>query len=681
MNKSWIWKEHKYSIVNGIAGVLLLAILTIAIYGGLSSGVFLYKAGDIANGDIVLPGPVVDQVATDLLKQSVSESIPDSTYTDVNMQITVRSNLTNFFDSLENTKEVYQVEADMLQRIFAQIEKENTLSLNKEELQSLVVLPMESITRMRRTIVDVVSEYMSQGITVENLAAQQENVKKYVSLLEEYTEQERFLMQRVLEGSLKVNAFIDLEATHTARMEAQNNVEDVIVPKGTVLVDKGQVVTEGDIRLMTDSGVTVSTMVDVYRQWGFAFFMGLLIVGLTYLLAQMCEEVSFKKEYHGAIIAILIALMTAFAMFVSPVSPMLVPVGLIVIVLSLLFSTKLALYLLLPVILAIGLAGGFSTYAYGIQAIIYLVVALMAIGVNQRMRIYRIGVFIMLMYIAVELGNSFINQTGFSTEWVEYLYPLLNGLICAALSVGILPVFEHVFNVLTPIRLLELGNPNHPLLKRLLFEAPGTYHHSILVSNLADAAATSINANALLVRTAAFYHDVGKLDRPYYFQENILSKENPHERLTAVMSASIIKEHPKRGVAIMSEYKFPKELTNLVVEHHGTTLIRYFYHTAMNSTDDVAVSDFTYEGPAPSSKESAILMLADSCEAAVRSIDEHSVAEISKMINRVVKQKLEEGQFLNTSLTFKDLELIKGAFMKVFEGIYHTRISYPEDKK
>ncbi|WP_406542175.1 HDIG domain-containing metalloprotein [Clostridium ljungdahlii] len=214
-------------------------------------------------------------------------------------------------------------------------------------------------------------------------------------------------------------------------------------------------------------------------------------------------------------------------------------------------------------------------------------------------------------------------------------------------------------------------------------EAPGSYHHSLLVGNLAEVAAEEVGGNPLLARVAAYYHDIGKIRRPYFFKENQLGKDNPHSKLTPSLSALIIISHVKDGIEMAREYKLPKIIIDAIQQHHGTSLVKYFYVTMKNSSEkpeDVKEDDFRYPGPIPETKESGIIMLADGVEAAVRSINDPTEDKIEKMVNNIIKDRLDEGQLNNCELTLKDIGKIKIAFIKALQGIYHHRIEYPEDK-
>jgi len=288
------------------------------------------------------------------------------------------------------------------------------------------------------------------------------------------------------------------------------------------------------------------------------------------------------------------------------------------------------------------------------------------------------GAVSLLVYSGVDL----ITLTSGKTLLENGLMGLRGGLLAAVICLGTLPVWEWVFQVVTPMKLLEISNPNHPLLKRLMVEASGTYHHSIIVGNLAESAAQAIGANALLTRTGAYYHDVGKLKRPYFFKEN-QGAENPHDHIEPLLSARIISAHPTDGYEMAKEYKVPAPILNIIREHHGDSKIAYFYYKAQQQAaegETVNEADFRYAGPLPHTRESALIMLADTVEAAVRSMQEHTPEKMDEMITKLVHAKLDEGQLRHCPLTLGDLDIICASFRTVLGGVYHERIAYPNQK-
>jgi len=257
-----------------------------------------------------------------------------------------------------------------------------------------------------------------------------------------------------------------------------------------------------------------------------------------------------------------------------------------------------------------------------------------------------------------------------------------NGLICAWLVMPILPLLERFFDLTTDFTLLELTDLNRPILKRLKVEAPGSFQHSLVVSNLAEAAADAIGANALLAKVCAYYHDIGKLAKPDYFAENIRGFKNKHDKLRPNMSSLIISAHVKEGLDLAEQIKLPGIVRRAIPEHHGTTVMRYFYHKAqeLDPHGQVKEDDFRYPGPKPQSPETAILMLADSIEATVRSLDEPNTANIRAVVKQSIETRLNEGQLEECGLSIRDLARIRESFVTSLLAIYHPRIQYPSDK-
>ena len=256
------------------------------------------------------------------------------------------------------------------------------------------------------------------------------------------------------------------------------------------------------------------------------------------------------------------------------------------------------------------------------------------------------------------------------------IYSVLSGVLTGVFSLGLLPYFENSFNILTNMKLLELSNFSNKLLKELLLIAPGTFHHSIMVGALSEAGAEAIGANAILCRVASYYHDIGKMKRPKYFVENQQGITNPHNNLKPQISALIITSHRKDGYILGKQYGLPKEILDIILEHHGTTLVQYFYYKALESGADILEKDFRYAGPRPRSKESGVIMLADTIEAAVRATSDKRMESIEKLVRYLIKSKVEDGQLNDCGMTFEEIEKVTQSFLNILKGIYHERIKY-----
>jgi len=280
---------------------------------------------------------------------------------------------------------------------------------------------------------------------------------------------------------------------------------------------------------------------------------------------------------------------------------------------------------------------------------------------------------LMQLIILILLEHFWINQPE------RYLIIMINSLVCGVIVLGVLPVFEYLLQTVTNISLLELADTHQPILQRMILEAPGTYHHSLIVGNLSDTACTTIGANGLLARIGAYYHDIGKLQKPEYFIENQQIKKNLHDTLSPTMSKLIIMNHVKEGLDLAKKYSLSPALWDFIQQHHGSSLVYYFYRRALEGREEdqeVTEEGFRYPGPKPNTKETAIVLLADSVEAATRTLKDPTPANIEEMVRKVINNKFIDGQLDECELTLKDIEKISSVFTKILNGIYHSRVNY-----
>ena len=305
--------------------------------------------------------------------------------------------------------------------------------------------------------------------------------------------------------------------------------------------------------------------------------------------------------------------------------------------------------------------------------------AILVSGARKRVTIMRAGIITGIAQLLVLiLTEPFKKAFSISSLWF-----LLNGVVSSIIVLGILPIFEYLFSTVTNISLLELADFHQPLLELLIEKAPGTYYHSLIVGNLSETAARSIGANALLSRVGAYYHDIGKLQKPEYFSENQDRETNKHDTLTPTMSKLIIMNHVKEGIELAKKYKLNPLLIDFIEQHHGNSLVYYFYRRALEShqeNQDIKEEGFRYPGPKPNSKETAIVLLADSVEAAARALKEPSPAKIEELVHKVINNKFIDGQLDECDLTLKDLEKISAVFIRLLCGIYHSRTNYPDNR-
>lgn len=300
--------------------------------------------------------------------------------------------------------------------------------------------------------------------------------------------------------------------------------------------------------------------------------------------------------------------------------------------------------------------------------------------VQQRYDVFRAGLFASLVAAWVVVALSSLGGLTWSGWYMNAAAAAMSGVGSAILVVGVLPLMEDLFGITTTFKLLELANPSQPLLRELQMKAPGTYHHSILVGNLAESAAEAIGADALLVRVGSYYHDIGKTKRPYFFVENQLGMANQHDRISPRLSALVITAHVKEGLEMAREHKLPAIIQEFIATHHGTSLVSYFYHQAVQAEGQRQVQEehFRYPGPRPRTRETGIVMLADGVEASCRSLKTPTPDQIEAMVRKIVEKRLADGELSEAPLTLKEIEKISAAFIRVLTGLFHQRIEYPD---
>jgi putative nucleotidyltransferase with HDIG domain len=330
--------------------------------------------------------------------------------------------------------------------------------------------------------------------------------------------------------------------------------------------------------------------------------------------------------------------------------------------------------------LAAFVAGAFDLSSYLFAVISGFSAAFVLQAAERRMDLIKAG-FINAAVNCAAMAAILLYTQSFAQSFVPILFwAAFNGIFSGMLVLGILPLFEQILNSATTFRLIELSDLNSPILKRLLTVAPGTYSHAVMVANLAENACQDVGANSLLARVGAYYHDIGKMDQPDYFVEN-QAAYNKHSDINPRLSATVIRSHVKIGVEKGRAIGLPPAVVDIIAQHHGNSVIQWFYSEAQKKEGQVNIEDFMYPGTPPHSRESAVVMLADVVEAAVRSLKKPSAGKIEKFIQDLIMSKLDMGQLSESELTFKDLETIKNAFVRVLAGHYHSRIEYPKQKE
>jgi putative nucleotidyltransferase with HDIG domain len=652
------------------------------------------KVGQVSKLDIRTPRDVVNWEATEQARKqaeniAVENAIQDASYYKIDEMAaqTAVVKLKKLFDILDGLRREYKPEklptitesALPMRKIQAFFYETPSIQL----LKDILTLKPAYYDELQEKSVTILTDLELQlQITKEELASQKAQLP---DLIGKYpvSEPVQPVLLALLNVVIRPNMVLDPVKLIDLKKAVTKEFPRVIQKQNDLIISKGQVVTEKDIKMLNELHLIAdkSNRVRVFLSLSVLI---LLLVGLGLAYIHVFHPQLFQEErllYLILLLLILVlGLIKVFSLVDHPTMPFLAPVSFAVMLLTILINPPVALTMAIIISLLGGIIVNFNlelTIFYFVSSI----VTVLTLAHFQRQRdLVRSGSVLMVSNVVTVVFLNLLFRTRF--EPMAVLLASVNGFFSAVLAIGLLPFLENTFKVISPIRLLELSNPGHPLIRRLQIEAPGTYHHSILVANLAEAAAQQIGADSLWVRVGSYYHDIGKIKRPYFFVENQFGQENPHEKLTPTLSTLVITSHVKDGVEMAREHGLPDKLIDIISQHHGTDLVRYFFNKATENLQDekevLAEADFRYEGPKPQTKEAALVMLADSVEAAVKAMSKSSPAKIEALIQKIIRERLDEGQFDECNLTLKDLTLVKNSFVKVLGGLYHSRIEYPE---
>ncbi|WP_067837029.1 HD family phosphohydrolase [Amphibacillus sediminis] len=493
------------------------------------------------------------------------------------------------------------------------------------------------------------------------------------------------------EFAIVENSFFSIEETMEAERQAMSNVEPAMIRAGEVIVREGQTITNEIYDKLTLVGLLNSDR-NVFPIIGLLIFVLLLIGFLAYCLNNYLDKNNLELKRSFALLLIVLVILTimkSISLFSTDENQfyLLTPIATGTMLLKILYRERIALvFTIVFTFIATVMFNGQIPGALNIEVGIYFLFAQLSsivalIAIKDRAAVLKTVLATAVVNVLVILAFLFLSYESYQLrEILQYsAYGLVGAIVSGVVTIGILPFFESILGILTDMKLLTLASPNYPLLRKILTEAPGTYHHSVMVANLSEASCEVIGANGLLARVASYYHDLGKTKQPHYFIENQMGIKNPHDFLSPKQSASIILAHPYEGAEILREHHFPKEIIDIAKEHHGTSLLKYFYYKEKEHNKHAKESDFRYQGPKPRTRESAVISICDSVEAAVRSLDEPTKDKIDQLIDSIIQDRLKDGQFDDSLLTFKELTIIKQTISETLNGIYHSRIQYPND--
>jgi putative nucleotidyltransferase with HDIG domain len=673
--------------------VMFFVILGIVLFFVMFSSVKPEKLSltlfTVANKTIRSPITVLDKESTEKKRKEAEDQVKDvyvkkKEYTQNRVDL-----ITSIFDSALEVNDLDSSESDKINQLKAKLTDRVVKDLSDEDFAALVQADHNELLTAKDLTVTAINSVMANRISANDI----ENAKKRIEDELNYSNLSSNLKQASIDlGRYAVvqNEFYDPNATKELRRQASESVEPVKILQGQIIVEEGELISSEIYRQLKLTGILNNTN-SVNPFLGLAFLICIILAVIYHYFSQL--KISTEKKQSnmlifGIIFTILVLIMKITSMlqtFNFSGITYLFPAALGGMLIKLLIDEKLAVFT--TMIMAIcgsivfneGITGTFN-FSEGMYILLSSLAGILYLSdQNQRSKILQAGSFSAVTNLFIIAAILLLSNGKYSgLEYLSYfITAIISGLTSAVLTMGLLPFFEASFGILSTMKLIELSNPNHPLLRKILTEAPGTYHHSLMVANLAEAACEAIGANGLIARVGCYYHDIGKTRRPSFFIENQIHHDNPHDRLAPEKSAEIIIAHVSDGINILKRYRMPKEIIEIAEQHHGTTILKYFYHRACEEGRTFQEEVFRYPGPKAQTKESAIVGIADSVEAAVRSLKEPTPEQIENLVKKIIEGRLQEGQLNECELTLKEVEIVFHTLCESVKGIFHSRIEYP----
>lgn len=552
--------------------------------------------------------------------------------------------------------------------------------VTQDEATEILKLPEDEWQQVRLESIRATQHTMRNQIVEAHVNEAHQAAMLHVSA--DLTDLQTALVRSLSRGFVRANYLVDEPATEQARQAARENVppEVVTVAAGETIVRDGEIIRPEHLEKLTAVGLN-DLRVDM-REFGAraGLLIALIVIFVGYLASY--REQRFQRAGPLILLGLILLLSVGLAKGIpiqTNLKPVAFPFAAATMLVSVLLGTRLAVVMGVIAAFAISVIEG-NSFQIAPQLFITGTVGALAVRRIERVNhLFLAGLVVGASALATGVVFHLLSGDLESISVLTIVVAaLINGVLSSIVAVGTMTVLGQVFGITTTIGLLELAHPSQPLFRRLLTEAPGTYHHSIVVANLAESAAEAIGADTLLCRISAYYHDIGKLYRPYAFNENQFGGENIHDQLRPSLSAKIITGHVTEGYQLAKEHGLPNRVLELIAQHHGTTRVEYFYQKALASGELPAdESMFRYAGPRPQTREAGILMLADTIEATVRSAPDQSPETVASMLDKMFEARITDGQLSECDLTLRDLQEIKESLSTVLQGIYHPRVEYP----
>lgn len=674
---SFIKKLPRYYLITFLVSFLLIFLIFYSYF--LSNKTYL-KEGDIVPNDIYSPITVryINEEETEKLREQAQEQIPVIYKKNTFVNDTVISDIEYLFSVVKaeqkNKIKTTNEKCETLEKLLTKAENPRKIA------EFLISTDEKNLLLVQNLTLDLAKELLSKGVQEEDIKDIPERVKD-LALKKNKREEVIESVSAIITTTIRPNFVVDEIETKKLKEEARQKIVPVIdtILRNEKIASKGDKVTKDILKKLEVTGILSTSKKKIFWLISIVYPLLIMLLVVLYIYKFGEEKIISDSRYFimlNVIIVLCIALVRLFTFSTYNIFPSLF----FLIILNVFYKSKLAIFFNSSVILISLLAFGYDTpviIAYIISGIITIMIFN---EFNTPSEFTIKGLF-----SAIGLTLCMFVFTSFSEE--TYLYinkltllgvPFLNGLVSCFLAMGAIFVVEHIIGLVTPLRLFELSDPNSPLLRRLFEEAPGTYQHSVSVANLASHAASAIGCNSLLTRVGSYYHDVGKIEDPLSYTENS-SGSNILDKMDIKEALRKIKDHVSNGIKIANQYKLPSEIKQFILEHHGTTKISFLYEKA-NKDGSSKIDDtlYRYDGPKPETKETAIVMLADSIEASVRSLKDKNATKIEELVDMIMKNRLSDGQFDNSPLTLKELSEIRRSLISTINSLYHLRLSYPK---
>ncbi len=680
-------KLDRWSVVRAILlGVLMAAVISAALLiDFLPSNQVILNAGDVSTEDILAPTDLtyVSEIRTRQAQEAQAASVqdiydpPDAT---IARQQEVRTR--QILDYISTVRQdPYATDRQQIRWI----EAIPDLSLSTRIITQTLNLSESAWQQVRDETVRVLLRAMQGEVRETELADVRRSLPTFIS--HNLSDEQADVVEALASDLVTANTFLNAARTEEAKQKAREETPPVSVTirRGEAIVRAGSQVRPTDIEALEAFGLRQQAT--RWESVAATILFALITTALLGLFILRLEPELWVRGRTALVTFLLLAVFVAVGKLMlrvpGSVIPYFYPLPALSMALTVLFGPALGIALGVTV----GMIGAFVAGG-SLEMTTYLLagtlIGALSLGRAERLRAFmRAGLAVALTNAAVIILFGLLTpDQDLLKASINALVGFVSGGLAASLTLAAFFGLSALLDLVTPFQLMELSRPTHPLFRQLLLKAPGTYHHTLLVSNMAEEAAERIGADGLLTRVGTYYHDIGKTVRPYFYTENRVGDVNPHERLDPRTSAQIIIDHVRDGLELAKKHNLPSAVRSFIPEHQGTGLTLAFYRLAVKEAgddgDSVRKEDFRYPGPKPQSRETAIVMLADSCEARVRSARPTSTEEMDRLIRDTIKSKMDEGQLDESDLTLRDLDEIRQAFLSVLQGVFHPRVKYPE---